>query len=415
MASGRLTLAFLDETARLARMDHGRVRRELVVTVGIVAFIAIAIIKPWGGESGPAPATTGQPTAGPPVTAAPTKPIPAALAGRILETIPIAGAPLSPSEASSGLWYGGGALDLTMVDTTTGETTSIRLDPKLFPQTISMAADGVDLWLTGSEDHSLARLQPTTGEIVERIAVRVAAPYVLDDLFGITSDAGTLWAVGLIHSTKPVAIESPAGSSCCDSLAAQVLIRAAIDTSRVDEMHRLDGALAMAIGFGSVWVLESPESSEGRFILVRLDPRTGVPVATMGLPDFDVGPTGCGPCVSGVRIGADGVWLALGPTGHVIRIDPAQNRIVAEIDVGGSLSDLTVGPDGSVWAVGASASENTCVPSTGFVARISPERNELAGLVPVDCPVSVAVSNGDVWVGGYVERMAVIQRIRPTR
>jgi hypothetical protein len=396
-------------------MDHGRVRRELVVTVGIVAFIAIAIIKPWGGGSGisPGPSATARPSNGALVTIAPT-PLPVPTAGRIVDTIPIAGYPDGPTEAPGGLWYLGGQSDLTLVDTATAESTKITIDETRFPRPISMTADGSDLWLTGSADSSFARLHPATGAIVDRIPVSVAAPYVVDDVFEITRDAGTLWAIGAIHTTEPVPIPSPVGSACCDVLAADVLLRADIKTHQVDDVHQVDGAVAIAAGFGSIWVLEGPDRGEGGFFVVRLDPGTGVPVATMSLPDFDVGPTGCGPCVTGLRIGADGVWTAIRPQGRVIRIDPAQNRIVDEIEVGLNVTDLAVGSDGSVWVVGATAPFGECPPSTGFLTRIDPGRNEVTGIVPVDCPVSVAVSQGDVWVGGYQDRAAVVQRVRPT-
>jgi len=283
-----------------------------------------------------------------------------------------------------------------------------------FPFSISVAGGGSQLWMIDGRDASLARLDPTSGQVVERIPVTVAPPSVVTDVFALVQDAGTLWAVAATQTARPVGIEATPGVGCCDALEAQVLVRVDVETQQVAQLHQLDGALAVAIGFESVWVLESPEETAGHFILVRLHPRTGVPVATMGLPDFDVGPTGCRPCVAGPRMGSDAVWLALGPAGRVIRIDPAQNRIEAEIDVGETITDLAVGPDGSVWVVGARALDGACLPSTGFVARIDPGRNEMAARTPVDCPVSVVVSRGDVWVGGYDGGTAVVERIRPT-
>lgn len=164
------------------------------------------------------------------------------------------------------------------------------------------------------------------------------------------------------------------------------------------------GITGLALGEGSVWV-GTWERAGG--VVLRLDPRSGEPVATMRVPhgggdvavgsgavwtagvvclarhpddpedvcvteprvsriDPDTGrvqttipiplPPGVGRDTrlpSGVAAGQDAVWVAVSwnhSTGEVLRIDPRTNAIAARIPTGGYVGELRLGA-GSVWVL----------------------------------------------------------------
>jgi streptogramin lyase len=74
----------------------------------------------------------------------------------------------------------------------------------------------------------------------------------------------------------------------------------------------------------------------------------------------------------GVEAGFGSVWVANGPAGTIIRIDPASNKVVATIHAGRPVCCLAFG-DGAVWAASL---------ATDAVVRIDPAANSVVDAFP---------------------------------
>jgi streptogramin lyase len=75
----------------------------------------------------------------------------------------------------------------------------------------------------------------------------------------------------------------------------------------------------LAVGFGSVWVLDKDAPR-----LLRIDPDIGRTTGRVDLPFDPQADWGYFP--AGLAIGAGSVWAAYDGPGHLIRVDPASSR-----------------------------------------------------------------------------------------
>lgn len=99
----------------------------------------------------------------------------------------------------------------------------------------------------------------------------------------------------------------------------------------------------------------------------------------------------------GVTTGEGAVWVTV-PAQHpsdpdlIIRLDPSTNRIVAEIPIAQTLSDVAVG-EGAVWASRYDKADGRTVFS---VLRIDPKTNQVVATIP-NVGGHLAVGDGAVW------------------
>lgn len=92
-----------------------------------------------------------------------------------------------------------------------------------------------------------------------------------------------------------------------------------------------------------------------------------------------------------VAIGEGAVWVS--NSGEVFRIDPATNKVVATIHVGGGVYDMVSIGEGAVWVT---------MWDDNMVARIDPQTNKVIANIPVgNAPAAVAVTPGAVWVSNH--------------
>ena len=99
-------------------------------------------------------------------------------------------------------------------------------------------------------------------------------------------------------------------------------------------------AESLAVGDGSVWVINQPGTS-----LVRIDSRTNKVVATIDLSGYPGRKSGC--ACHNVAVGAGAVW-AIARDRTLVRIDPQTDRVTAAVTLKRIVADVAVG-DRSVW------------------------------------------------------------------
>src|SRR5215470_14808038 len=135
-------------------------------------------------------------------------------------------------------------------------------------------------------------------------------------------------------------------------------------------------------GFGSIWVANGPAGT-----IVRIDPASNQVVATIQ----------AGRPVCCLAFGANAVWAASFATDAVVRIDPAANAVVDSFPSGGlAPGGITFG-DGFVWVA------NHHGNPTGSVAKIDPATDTVIDVIPVGAasptggPSFLAAVPGSVW------------------
>jgi hypothetical protein len=232
--------------------------------------------------------------------------------------------------------------DVTAIDT----TDALRLRQSGFPDWISVA--GGAAWVA-TED-GIQRLDHATG-----------AP-------------GVVVPVTSICTAMDTALKSLWAADC----SASELIRIDPGDGTVSKRYPVTSAPIQQEGSvtatrDSAWV------ATGDVALTRIDLRTGKATATP-LPGM----------AAGVRAGLGSVWVTLPDKDELLRIDPADGSIVAEIPVGAGPRFLAVG-EGGVWVQNNRDGTVTHVDQDGaVVATISVDPSGIDG-------GDIATGGGFVW------------------
>ncbi|MGI8712624.1 MAG: hypothetical protein ACR2NR_05445 [Solirubrobacteraceae bacterium] len=222
------------------------------------------------------------------------------------------------------------------------------------------------LVLGGSTPHgpsaAILRFEPATGRVLR--AGRL--PYPLTDA-AVATVHDTAYLLGGI-SARPLAsvIEvrladpGPAHGRQCG-------VRAVLG----GRTHVASGAVALATGYGSVWV-------SGFGAVSRLQPVGGRVVARIRTPatgDY-----------SQLAVGDRSVWVTSTARGVVYRIDPSTNRVIATVHVGGPVQGIAVG-SGRVWVT-------LPLQGPGQLIAIDPRDDRVTGQ-----PIEVGPGPGQVVYG----------------
>jgi virginiamycin B lyase len=152
----------------------------------------------------------------------------------------------------------------------------------------------------------------------------------------------------------------------------------------------------MAFGAGSLWVA-------GGDHVRRIDAVSNQVEATIPVGMGGSGPAAVGP--AGVAFGAGSVWAPVAVPGAVWRIDPASNRVVARVSLGGPLREtISVSATrGAVWVASRGEGER------GVLFRVDPARKRVVAEIPLDgVPTAVAANRAAAWVATAGGRVLVV-------
>jgi DNA-binding SARP family transcriptional activator/sugar lactone lactonase YvrE len=137
-------------------------------------------------------------------------------------------------------------------------------------------------------------------------------------------------------------------------------------------------AIDLSIGPDAVWVANGSDGT-----VSRIDPKVDAVVETIdlrGSSDIAWNPT------YAVDAEREAVWIAAGPR-HLVRIDPATNEPVASIDVGDVPVCVAVGED-ALWV--ATIAERAL--------RVERHTNAVTTAVPIGYPVALSAGDTALWV-----------------
>jgi DNA-binding beta-propeller fold protein YncE len=334
----------------------------------------------------------------PTATAGPTpSPIGAEQIGATITWVPVGAAPVGLVEADGDLWFSAGSGNLIRIGPGGLSATEVALDPKRFSGKVGLASDGVNLWVTDADDHSIGLLD-TASLAVSRIAATTTEGMVIDKINGAATEGGRLWFFADVHASREIL-----GTPCCNGFTSTMLYSADLESETMTQIQQLRRPLAIGAGFGAVWVLAQPDGSDAPAVLDRMyiDPRdpSGQVVTTIALPAVGSGFSPCGACITSFLVGTNSVWVPTGLGKSLLRIDPEAARVVATIDLGRDVESVVESPDGYIWVAGGGSVGSGCDPAAGFVAVIDPSTNRIIRDSHVACPISLVVHDKTVWIG----------------
>jgi YVTN family beta-propeller protein len=268
-------------------------------------------------------------------------------------------------------WVSGVGKGIGFYDAETGRLQGAAAVPQ--EPCASMDAGFGAVWTATCGDRGVARIDPETGAVTDRVAVDVPE----DGESSIGAGEGGIWAIA-------------DGDDCSGC----VLVR--IDPEAVEITDTYDvpeGGTAVRAGLGGVWITYFSEDR-----VVRVDPQTGE-VAS----EIDVG---LGPRF--LDVGEGGVWVMNQTDGSVSHVDPSSDSVVATIPVDGEAifgGDLTVGA-GFVWLRAGAE----------LVAQIDPATDRVVARIgPAQASGGAHASDGQLWIADHFERpggwRAVLYRI----
>jgi streptogramin lyase len=337
-------------------LDESGARINAVSRSIVLVLAVVGLCQPQNG----APAMAGQPPPHKPGVSAPDVRIP------LYKLIPDAKIALGGSPD----WI---AIDTDVWVSNKPKNSVMRLNrqTKTLVQTITgfhkpcsgLAVGFGALWVPNCGDQTLARVDLTTGHILQTIPVNIA-----DSEGGLTVGDGSVWV--LTKDKSSLARIDPQSNS----------------TSSIINVP--DGCYTPAFGFGSVWVSCTKQNT-----VLRVDPKTNSIANTIPV----------GPEPRFLTVSEDAVWTLNQGDGTVTRISPANNTVAATIELGipGPGGDISAG-EGSVWAT-----------SFGFpISRIDPKTNRVVQQFVGEGGDAIRAGNGELWLSNY--KSGVEWKLNPT-
>lgn len=238
-----------------------------------------------------------------------------------------------------------------------------------FDQPVSgLVANGAAVWV--AHGTTVERLDPRTLRVTATTELPAIATAVRSGVSRPVRGLATTTAGDVIW----VSLANPiAGLVRIDAASARVV--AVLPVASVGP-----AAVSSAGSAAGVWVVCcGGETYLGPGRLLRLDPATNRVVANVALPGLP----------DAVGVGPSGVWVRAA-AGPVWRVDPATNRVVAKVTIphglSGTRGSVLVGQD-AVWVSD---------PASRTVVRIDPRSNRVAGRVEVGGSPLAAAADGTV-------------------
>ena len=251
----------------------------------------------------------------------------------------------------------------------------------------AMALAGGRLWIINGGDRTLTAVDARSRRVVRNVGL-TALPHT------VAAGDGTLWL-----------------GNGYDGTLSRLELADGLLSPPFRPQPGSTGRLALATGFGSVWVGSQDD------VIARLDPATQALRATIKGVDNP----------EALAAGAEAVWVLPSSRRAVFAIDPRSNRIVASVPLGDPGKTIAV-TDDAVWVLGerrlwridptrrvVTATVGLGSPATalaagegavwvadgpgGTVTRVDPERGEVAHTIRIGRPIGgILAGDGAVWV-----------------
>lgn len=224
-----------------------------------------------------------------------------------------------------------------------------------------------------------------------------------EDPHGIEAGEGYLWVLDRGQSQAD-GLDKGKAASKAGPQEEKVLLKVDPDTREVrSTIDELDFRTILEVGAGAVWLAGSEEGS-----VTRVDPETEVTRTV----DIGGSPTG-------IVATEDGVWVSVyddTQSGRVVRIDPATNAIVAEIETPGIAESPVVDEEsGDIWVVTLDQTQGRIDYENNQLVRINSATNDVSERFKVEGGVTsiAAAGSGTVWVNTGTGSRQAIAKVNP--
>ena len=271
---------------------------------------------------------------------------------RLVRVIAVGGTPTSVAFGDQAVWVlNSDEETISRIDDST--RTVVRTYPS-GPAPTALAIGAGSVWVSDA-GHRLRRIEPGTGLMSNVTIPRMRDALAADTAGWVASDGTSVWASNGRTISRirpgPGLTRIASTTDCCGPLA---IGAGSIWTTDATGLVRVDartgargghvglpflspgGASALAVAFGSVWVVDSDEST-----VWRVGVRSSRILGTIAV----------GSHPTGIAAGSGAVWVT-STDGTVARIAPngadGLGAVVRTIHVGGTPNGIAVG-DGAVW------------------------------------------------------------------
>jgi YVTN family beta-propeller protein len=227
----------------------------------------------------------------------------------------------------------------------------------------ALASDGRSVWAADNAAQGLARIDPRTNRVVQRISIGA-------DPFAIAWGFGSLWVTSYFQDPQEVLRVDPTSGRVLAEIAGPTF-----------------GGTGIVVGAGAVWVAATYAGT-----LTRIDPATNSITATIPVESYPLALT----------VGAGSVWVRNEDSSSISRVDPGTDRVTAAVRGINSLPQshpddfVTFGRDG-LWIAGVE------------LLRVDPRRNRLVARIDVSGS-AVAEGYGSLWLTSV---FGTLQRVDP--
>jgi YVTN family beta-propeller protein len=248
---------------------------------------------------------------------------------------------------------------------------------------VAVAAGKGTLWVADAGDQTLAQVDPTSKEVVDRVGIGWIPTQMA---FG----AGRLWIASAVGERGVLVEVDPATASVVSTRTVRV------GFGRGDDAFAPPTPSAIAVASRSVWANELHSR-------LRSVPTAGGPTREIDL--------GASHSVDGVAAGEGSIWVASGADDHVLRLDPRSGRVEAEIAIAAAPAARIASPYSIAVGAGAVWVSDTLADA---VSRIDPRLNAVTATIKVGKrPTRLAVGRDAVWVLNASD--GTVSRIDPAR
>lgn len=253
------------------------------------------------------------------------------------------------------------------------------------------------VWVA-NDGGTLVRIHPSTNRVRKRIRVGAGACF-------LAADAHALWIAnykgGLVRVTPRGRVKKIAVGAVPDNVLVaygRVWVTtweagklAVVDPRTLRVVRRIDiGArpAGLTARNGAVWVGFGRDATS----IARLNPRT------FRIDRIDVGVRE----PRGFVVGTKDLWIQAN-TGDLLHFDPVARRVLAHLEVGRTLAQGAVAPDGTIW-----------IPDKeqNIVYRVDPGRERVVDSFPAGPGAYVTLrAYGSMWVTSYAGNE--VRRFKP--
>jgi YVTN family beta-propeller protein len=208
------------------------------------------------------------------------------------------------------------------------------------------------VWVAHGRSGQLSRVDPQFDRVTKTIDVAGRALYFPNG----SVDVGDGWVWAVFGNSTLARVDPGAVRLSGSGMAGQ-------------------GPAAIAVGYGSVWVSNSGDSTVQRFHPITFEEGP--------VDEYNVGRT-----PTGVTVGDGAIWVTNTADDSVTRIDPG-TRATLPIPVGDGPTAVAVGP-GAVWVANR---------ATGTISRIDPTTQRVVRTIDVgNAPTGLTYASGLLWV-----------------